>query len=202
MNHECMMGMGLTILLTAGGCGLPKTHYYTVNAPMAGTASPAMNGKRITVERFHGDSLLRDDRVLFRVNENEVNFYEYQRWASPPVDLVTQQVIQRLNASGIYTSVHSAHDGGPADFVLKGRVLRFEEVDRGKEISAEVAVEVELIDKHKGALLWQGGRECRRAVGEHSVPGVVQGIQQCLDETLSHLLTSMNQNAAKGGGTN
>lgn len=202
MNHKCMMGMGLTILMAVGGCGLPKTHYYTVNTPLAGTASPAVNGKRITVERFHGDSLLRDDRVLFRVNESEVNFYEYQRWASPPVDLVTQQVIQRLNASGIYTSVYSTHDGGPADFVLKGRVLRFEEVDRGKEISAEVAVEVELIDKHKGAILWQGGQECHRAVGEHSVSGVVQGIQQCLDETLSRLLTSMNQNVAKGGGTN
>jgi ABC-type uncharacterized transport system auxiliary subunit len=120
-----------------------------------------------------------------------VNFYEYQRWATAPTDLVTGYFLHRLKDGGSYARVTAAGEGARSDFLLQGRIHRFEEVDRGKEVLASVALEVELVNARTRASVWRGEAECTRPLATRDLTGVVRGIHECLDETTSKLLASM-----------
>jgi ABC-type uncharacterized transport system auxiliary subunit len=154
--------------------------------------------RRIAVQRFSADQTLVDDRILYRERPNELSFYEYKRWANPPVDIVTDYFIHRMKDSGDYLDVSPAKTAGASDLTLRGRLYHFEEVDRGKEVLASVAVELELTDNKTRASVWRGNAECTRPVADRDMGGVVTGISECLDETASKLLGSMRQEMEKG----
>ncbi|MBZ5555267.1 MAG: ABC-type transport auxiliary lipoprotein family protein [Acidobacteriia bacterium] len=199
MNKKLAIGLVLLVLAMSGGCGIPKTHYYIVESPHVHSNGGAVISKAIMVDRFRANRVLQEDRILYRENENEVNYYEYERWTSPPVDLVTNYFVHHLKDSAAYANVSGTRDIERADYRLRGRVRRFEEVDRGKQVSAEVALEVELVDAKTGQGLWRGEEECSRPMTVRTVAAVVQGIQQCLDETANKLLNSMQDRIQKRG---
>ncbi len=198
MTKRCAVWLLSIVLWSSMGCGLPKTHYYVVESPHVRSNDTAPIPRRIAVERFQASRLLSDDRILYRENESEVNYYEYQRWTAPPVDVVTNYFSHRLKDSAVFSGVGSTHEGSNADLILRGRVRHFEEVDRGKEVSVDVALEAEVIERRTGSTLWRSEEECTRPVSIRTVASVVQGIQQCLDETASRLLNSMQQHIQKG----
>jgi ABC-type uncharacterized transport system auxiliary subunit len=187
----------LPVALAVVSCGVPRTHYYTIEMPRVTKGSGASIDRRIVVQRFSADQVLADDRILYREGPNEVSFYEYKRWANPPVDIVTDYVLYRLKASGDYGSVSSQKAGGPSDLMLRGRLYHFEEVDRGKEVFATVALELELTDTRTRASVWRGEAECTRPVAARDMGGGVGGISECLEETASKLLESMRQEIGK-----
>jgi len=188
----------LALAFTSASCSLPRTHYYTMELPHATPETGPVIARHITIQRFRADQVLMDDRILYREGPNEVNFYEYHRWASPPVDLATNYFLYRLKDSGTYARVSAYYDGAHADFTLQGRLHHFEEVDRGKEVFASVALELELMDTGTRALVWRGEAECTHPVTIRDMAGVVRGIYDCLDEIASKLLVSMQQQLGKG----
>jgi ABC-type uncharacterized transport system auxiliary subunit len=185
------------LLVVAGvACGVPRVRYYTLEVPHARPeGSPAL-GRHIAVQRFRADRPLASDRIVYRENGHEVNFYEYQRWANPPTELVTGYVLHLLKDGGGYARVTAAVDGGRSDFTLQGRIHRFEEVDNGKEVSASVALEAELVDSRTRASVWRGEAACTRPLPSRDLTGVVRGIHECLDETAGKLLASMRAKVA------
>ncbi|MBZ5535879.1 MAG: ABC-type transport auxiliary lipoprotein family protein [Acidobacteriia bacterium] len=198
MNKRLATAFLMLVLAVSVGCGgLPKTHYYIVESPHVHSSGEAVISKVIMVDRFRANRVLQEDRILYRQNENEVNYYEYERWTSPPVDLVTNYFLHHLKDSAAYANVSSTRDIEKADYKLRGRLRRFEEADRGKQVSAEVALEVELVDARTGQGLWRGEEECSRPITVRTVAAVVQGIQQCLDDTANKLLNSMQDRILK-----
>jgi ABC-type uncharacterized transport system auxiliary subunit len=187
----------LALVIAGTSCSIPKTHFYTLEVPHVPALTGGAVARHITVQRFRADQVLMDDRILYRVGSHEVNFYEYHRWASPPVDLVTDYFLHRLQDSGDYARVSSYKDGARSDFTLNGRLFRFEEVDRDKEVSVSVALELELQDSKTRASIWRGETECTHPVGDRTVAGVVRGIYACLEEAAGKLLPSMQEEVGK-----
>ena len=193
MQRNLRYGLWLTLVIAGACSAIPRTHYYTLEMPhVAAGPGPAVE-RHVTVQRFRADRVLMDERILYRAGSNPVSFYEYHRWANPPVDLATDYVLHRLRDSGTYTRVSSYKDGAQSDFTLQGRLYRFEEIDRGKEVFAAVALELELLDTRTRASVWRAEAECSRPVAVREIPGVVQEIHGCLEETAAKLLDAMQQ---------
>jgi ABC-type uncharacterized transport system auxiliary subunit len=197
MNRILRCGLWLPVVLAVVSCGVPRTQYYTVEMPQVAAGRSAPVDRRIVVQRFSADRVLVDDRILYREGPNELNFYEYKRWANPPVDIVTNYFVYRLKQSGDYANVSSYKTGGPSDLILRGRVYHFEEVDRGKEVFASVSLELELTDTRTRTSVWRGEAACTRPITTRDMGGVVGGISECLDEAASKLLGSMRQEIGK-----
>lgn len=197
MSGPIGRGWWLAIILAAVSCGMPKIRYYTLEYPHASQGRTPAVARHIMIQRFKADQVLLDDRIVYRENTNEVNFYEYQRWASPPSDLVTHYFIHRLNDAGTYARVSAYNEGAQSDYTLQGRVHHFEEVDRGKEVFVSVALEAELIETKTRASVWRGEAGCERPVGARDMSGVVNGIYECLNESATKLLTAMQSSIEK-----
>ncbi len=188
----------ITVALLCVSCGMPKTHYYTMEHPHA-TQGPGTTTLpvKIAVQRFRAERILMDDRIVYREGPNEVNFYEYHRWSSAPVDLTTDYFAHRLKDAGTYQRILAYNEVAGSDYTLRGRLHHFEEVDRGKEVFASVALELELMDTKTRALVWRGEAESTRPLASRDMAGVVRGIFDCLDEVASRLLGSMQQEIEK-----
>lgn len=197
MGRILRCGWWLPVVLAVVSCGVPGTRYYTIEMPRVEERRNTAADRRVAVQRFSADQVLVDNRVLYREAPNEVSFYEYKRWANPPVDIVTDYFIYRLKESGDYTNVSYFKAAGPSDLILRGRLLHFEEVDRGKEVFASVALELELTDAKTRAPVWQGQAECTRPVAAREMGGIVSEISECLNETASKLLDQMRQALGK-----
>jgi ABC-type uncharacterized transport system auxiliary subunit len=192
MSAPIGRGWLLATMLASVSCGgLPKTRYYTLEYPHVSHGRTPVIARHIMIQRFKADQVLLDDRIVYRENPNEVNFYEYQRWASPPADLVTHYFLHRLRDAGTYARVSAYNEGAQSDYTFQGRVHHFEEVDRGKEVFVSVALEAELIETKTRASVWRGEASCERPVATREMSGIVSEIYECLNETATKLLTSM-----------
>ena len=177
--------------LAAVSCSVPKTHYYVLEYPHTPPAAAARIPRQIAVQTFRANRVFSEERIAYREGENQVNFYEYHRWANQPGELVTNYFIHRLKDSGLYGGVYPSKEGPPPDFILQGRILHFEEIDRGKEVSASVALELELVNGKTRTPSWRNEAQCSKPLATRDMNGVTQGIHACLDETATKLLGEM-----------
>jgi ABC-type uncharacterized transport system auxiliary subunit len=141
--------------------------------------------------------LLRQDRIVYFSNQNELNFYHYHRWAEPPPALVQSLMIQELRAAGVFDDVVAYRAQPGLDYVLRGQLLAMEEVDEGTEVKARFGLALELVRQEDNRTLWSQQHRCERPVSGETVEAVVSAINTCVDETLTQLTRSLGQSLAQ-----
>ena len=75
--------------------------------------------------------IFQDTPIAYRIGTNEIGTYQYSRWAEPPVEMLKGKLIRVLGASGDYQSVASLGSTSEGQFVVRGKLYDFEEVDGG-----------------------------------------------------------------------
>ena len=110
---------------------------------------------------FRAERMLTQDRIVYRPSRQEVGYYEYHRWAEDPRSAVTSAIIERLRASGAFSSVALFDGRTRSDFLLRGRIERLEEVDYEEGVKAYAAISAELLDATNQRVVWEGS-DCRR----------------------------------------
>src|SRR5260370_37637479 len=79
--------------------------------------------------------------------------YEYQRWAEPPPEMITDILLRELQASSRYLHGYFLDSNVRGDYLLRGHLYDFREID-GKVLSARVAFDFELDNAKTGAIVW------------------------------------------------
>jgi ABC-type uncharacterized transport system auxiliary subunit len=178
-------------------CGAAKPiHYYSLefSAPAPSAADPLPVA--LMIGRFSAPIVYRDTRLLYRSGPNQVDIYEQHRWAEPPAELVRGMLLRVLRASGRYRTVHLAGSNVHGDFVVRGRVLHFEEVDT-PSLSARVTIEADLYDPAKGMTVWSHLYEQDEPASGKDVPSVVAAINRNVQRGLGEIAASLEQYVAQ-----
>jgi hypothetical protein len=82
---------------------------------------------------------LEDKRICYRVGANEVDAYQFHRWIERPRIMISEALVRTLRASGKYRCVTENSSSAAGDYILRGRLYEFDEVDvepvdRGDEL--------------------------------------------------------------------
>lgn len=191
----------LLILVTGAGvtgCGgtSHSIKYYTVELPAVPDASGTRYPVTLLVARIPAPLVLRGDRILYRTGANELGTYEYHRWAEPPAAMLEASLLRLLRQSGRYQSVAETSSKARSDFVVRGRLYDFEEVD-ASSISARVAMEVELFDQKAGKVVWSHFYSHDEPASEDDIPGVVAALNHNLQRGLEDVTAGLDQYFAK-----
>ncbi len=187
-----MAGAGL------GGCGGAShpTKYYTVELPAAPDASGPRYPVTLLVARINAPIVLRGDRILYRTGANELGTYEYHRWAEPPAAMLEASLLRLLRQSGKYQSVAETSSKARGDFLVRGRLYDFEEVD-SSTIGGRVAMEVELFDQKAGKVVWSHFYSHDEPANGDDVPAVVACLSRNLQRGLDEVATGLDAYFAK-----
>lgn len=174
------------------GGRVPKTQYYTLNIPppLPGPVSDPKTSFVLGVERLRASEILRDDRIVYYESPTELNFYEYHRWSAEPATLLAQLVARRLKEMGVFADVRLSPGREPVDYLLRGRIFNFDEVDY-EGTKGRVALELTLIRSRDNKTAWSRTLQVEHPAEGGEVAGVVKAVNAASEELLREALPGL-----------
>jgi ABC-type uncharacterized transport system auxiliary subunit len=155
----------------------------------AGRSAPAS----LRIEPFRTANLLRQDRIVYRPSPVEVGFYEYHRWAEPPNDAVTKALADQLMRRRVFQSVEISDGGQKADYVLRGRIERLQELDYPGGVRVQVSISAELEDPERQQIIWSSSASSESVVAKSDVQAVVAAMGQASQQSILRLMTDIEK---------
>jgi len=186
--------MGAAIL--AGGCAAarPIKYYELTVPPGAGQTSDATTlPVTLLVASIQASHLYREDPIVYSGNGEAMGTYENQRWSQPPVEMLQEFVGRELRASGHYRAVNSLRSNGGGDYILRGRLYDFKEVEGSGGLVARVVVEFELHEAKTGSTVWSQYYSHDEPVSSKDVPAVVAALDRNTQNIVGQIKASLDQ---------
>lgn len=179
------------LLAACGSVKEPATKYYKLDIPPAPTAAGPSAPASVRIEPFRPTGLLKQDRIVYRPSPVEVGYYEYHRWAEPPNDSVTKALADQLQGRRVFRSIDTSNATERADYVLKGRVERLQEVDYMGGVRVQVSLSAELEDTTHQQIIWSSSVSSESLVTKGDVQAVVTAMGKASQQSVSRLATDI-----------
>ena len=175
-------------------CGAVRpSKYYTLEVPSGPVAAPSNPyAAALLVGRLTAPHLYRDTRVVYRTGTTEIGTYEYHRWVEPPTDMIEAVLIRVLRASGKYTSVQRQGANARGDYIIRGRLNEFGEVNSGA-LTARISLEMELYDVKSGTTVWTHLYNHDEPVSGKAVPAVVEALNRNAQAGIGEVAASLDR---------
>jgi cholesterol transport system auxiliary component len=179
----------LALAALAAGCGgaIPKTNYYVIELPAVAPQPSQPAPYSLAVMPFRAPEQLEQDRIVYRPSPQEVGFYDYHRWAARPAPVVTSALVDRLRAQRLFEGVSLFDGRTKADYLVRGRVDRLEEVDSGGSVSVRVELSAEVVEAKTNRTVWSGAGAHNGPVNESDVKAVVAEMGRGIDAALRQI---------------
>jgi ABC-type uncharacterized transport system auxiliary subunit len=185
-----MLGLGIL-----NGCGAARpSKFYQLTLPndKASGADPAPFPVTLLLGPITTSHLYRDDHIVYTSNGEAMGTYEYQRWAQPPSEMIGDVLLRELQESERYQHVYSLRSDSRGDYVLRGRLYDFREID-GNGLSARVSFEFELRNSKTGATVWSRYYSHDEPVDGKNVKQVVAAMDRNVQSGLREVTGGLEQ---------
>jgi ABC-type uncharacterized transport system auxiliary subunit len=177
------------------GCGAARpSKFYQLTPPNDKTpgADPAPFPVTLLIGPITTSHLYRDDHIVYTSNGETMGTYEYQRWAEPPSEMISDVLLRELQESERYQHIYSLRSDVRGDYVLRGRLYDFREID-GNGLSARVAFDFELRDSKTGITVWNRSYSHDEPVNGKDVSAVVAAMDRNVQSGLSEVLEGLDK---------
>jgi len=194
-NSKLRLTIGLmTAIVSLAACAgkIRYPSYYVLNLPTSlPVTRPTPVLGSVAVREFSAPTFLREGPIAYRQSPEQLDFYNYHRWAEDPRRVVTAAMVREMQARGLFQSVEVFDGRGSPECLLTGTLDHLEEVDQGTNISIEVRLSARLINLRTGEVLWQDTSSKTAKLDQRSIPGMVAEMSQELAGAVEHLVSSM-----------
>lgn len=129
----------------------PKDRFYRLEPPSAAArfAAPALGV--VEVSRLTTDGVLSERPLAYQDADGSLGRYRYDLWAEPPTALLQNALVDSLRQSGVAHTVITPEIRVPPDWILRGRLNRFEmQAGTGKVVAS---LELAVVSSRDGGLL-------------------------------------------------
>jgi cholesterol transport system auxiliary component len=198
-----------TALLLQAGCTsnlltskVPAPETYRLGAPTAtpAPASPASraSGLALTVARPRASTALETDRIAVVPGPSRFDYYADVRWAEPAPQMLQQNLVAALEASGRYVGVFAAPARVPAELLLDVELRHFEAVAASADSTpaAFVQVQANLVDSRRAVRMTSFVSEARVLAADNRRRSVVAAFEEANARVLADVVTRVGAAAA------
>ena len=195
MKHKNIFPALILCLGMVNGCGAARpSKYYQLTVPSekASGVDPSPYSITLLLGPITTSDLYRDDHLVYTSDSQAMGTYEYRRWAEPPTEMINDVLLRELQGSGRYDHVYSLRSGVRGDYVLRGRLYDFREID-GKGLSVRVAFEFELRDSKRETTVWSYSYSHDQPVNGKDISAVVAAMDRDVQSGLSEVLAGLDQ---------
>lgn len=158
MKQSLRMGMlaaGTALALTA--CAQPappKDRFYRLNPAPVAARSDVASLAVIEIGRLGTDGVLSERPLAYQDENGALGRYRYDLWAEPPAALMQNALVQALRQSNLATTVVTPDLRVPPDWILHGRLIRFEMIPGAGKVV--VSLELAVVSARDGRILLLG----------------------------------------------
>ncbi len=139
------------LLALLGGCAgpvpVPEDRFYRLATPVpARHLSKPITAKPLIVRPLEAEGLYAERAVIYSEDPGHrvLRQYHYHFWLEAPGRLLQDYVAAYLRAAGLAPQVSAEYSSSAADYVVSGRVLRFERLLDGDQARVVVALRLSL----------------------------------------------------------
>jgi cholesterol transport system auxiliary component len=179
-------------LADVGCVSTRPVHYYTLGAPSPPANQSRPDGLTLLVGSIATPEALQDSRIRYRAGSNEAGAYEYHRWTERPGSMVRNALMRALRDSGKYQRVLESASSIHGDYLLRGKLDEFDEVD-STAIQTKISLRVELVERKTNENVWDHTAECEEPVSGRSVVDVVQSLDRNLQQVVSEIAGELDK---------
>ena len=180
----------LPVLVAA--CGSPRPiHYYSLDPPAVAPA-PQRLDVSLLIGHVGAPLVYRDSHILYRTGPNELGVYQDHRWAESPALMVQEMMLQSLRSSGRYRSVQLLSSNAQGDYIVRGRVEHFEQVE-GSPLTSRVGLHFSLYDPKEGQTVWTKDYQKDENVAGNDVSSVAASLNHNLQQGVLEITAALDQ---------
>lgn len=193
---------GLLAVVLTGCSRAPAPQTYSL--PVA--ASPTLLRAAVTlpgvliVNRFAADSVLNSRRIAWRSSPVAftVGHYPEQRWSMAPPEQLQTRLVRCLTTAGAAETVAPDSAPAPADWILSGRLIYFEQqltgpADKPGNAQARVGAELLLTQvRNDRKPVWQGVIDVTAPLPDADPARIAEGMQEALGLFCARLVQELN----------
>jgi ABC-type uncharacterized transport system auxiliary subunit len=191
MVRICVVAAVAGILCSCGAARPSKYYQLTIPGETSQARAVQPYGVTLLVAPLTASHLYREDRIVYS-SGSEMGIYEYQRWAEPPTEMITEMLIRGLRESGRYRAVYSQSSTGHGDYLLRGHLYDFKEVSGGS-LLARVSVELELHELKTGATVWTHLYTYDEPVAHKDVSAVIAALDRNAQRGIGEFTASLGE---------
>ena len=156
--------------------------------PETPARSPVLAGS-IGIAPYLTPGIYAEPSIAYRIGEGEYGTYPSREWAIPVgqmLGVMTEEVLRRVPLSAS-PAVYNPPSPRAQTYLWRGRVREFEEVDRGKVVSAAVWIDAALLRTADDSVVWSGSVRRERVTAGTSMNAVVATLSAVTREALTQL---------------
>jgi ABC-type uncharacterized transport system auxiliary subunit len=193
---------------------IPARELYRIAAAPGDSAGPAVGtdgapplAGSLGIAPYITAGIYAEPSIAYRVGDAEYGTYPSREWALPlsqMLGVLTEEIVRRhpLTAD---PAIYSPPSLRSQTYLWRGRVRRFEEVDRGKVVSAAVSVDAAILRTSDDSVLWSGSARRERVVTGGTMADVVRTLSALATEAVEELVADagrsvQRRSAATAGG--
>lgn len=188
-----LLATSLALAACFGGT-VPATELYRLH-PVADSlasrngAHPLISGT-IAIARYSTPGVYGGRGIVYRVEESEYGVYPNREWAIPLGEMLATLTEDVLKGDPLSdgAAVYNPPSRRTFTYLWRGSVTQFEEVVRGKKVSAAVQLEVRLVRIADDSVMWVGERRLERPVPAPSMPAIVETLSTLAGEVVASLV--------------
>lgn len=138
-----------------GGGEAPRDHFYRIPEISFDRKAESIY-ESIVVKSVKASGLYHERAILFIEKDKplELQRYHYNFWSTTPAELIHEALIQAFQSSGIASHVTRDITAYRPDYIIDTRIIHFERLIDGSDVSVEVALEISVRDGLKAAHHW------------------------------------------------
>ena len=188
------MAAGCTGNLLQSDAPVPDTFRLT-SAPSAAVADVTALPLAVVVQRPRATAALDTDRIAISAAGNRFNYYSAALWAEPAPQMVQQQLVNALVATGQFGGgVFASPARVPNELLLDVELRRFEAVTAGADAASSsaapvvhVQVQASLIDTRRSARVTSFVAEAAVPATENRLSAVIAAFERANAQVMSEV---------------
>ncbi|MCD6308864.1 MAG: membrane integrity-associated transporter subunit PqiC [Candidatus Latescibacteria bacterium] len=191
---------GLTALLLITACSLmrsniPTKQYYII------TYTPKMNKPpeslrpypfSLQVGRFEVQRIFNRQNIIYRFSPHRIQYYETERWAVRPDEMIQDMVFKHIDASHIANRVGLNFLDTRPDYRIDGTVDALEKYDAGDLFFAHLAMTFRLLRISDGEQVWNYSFDKRRQIYSKEMVHTVMGLSSILQTEMNYVVDRLD----------
>ncbi len=199
LSRLAIAGVLSATLVTAGcillGRDIPTKQYYIIT--YTPTVDKPAESRRpypysMHVGRFEVQRIFNRQNIIYRFSPHRIQYYEVERWAVRPDEMIQDMVFKHFEASQLVNRVGLEYLDTRPDFRIEGTVEALEKYDAGDLFFAHLAMTFRLLRASDGEQVWTYSFDKRRQVYSEEMVHTVMGLSNIFQTQMNYVVGSID----------
>lgn len=149
----------------------------------------------IRVGRFTIAAAYNNNKMIFRQDNYKLDFFNYNRWAVNPADMVGDNLLRDLQASGLFRAVFSRYVVDEGRYIVQGGIeeffLRIDQQGKIAVMSLEMTLKDTKQREATGRILFQKKYRQEEPLAEQSPRGYSQAMSLAMQKLSPRIINDI-----------